>query len=140
MSLPPRFRDKAHETKALEVAREDVVGALMLRERLDVVEGLLLSRNKVSTRAFHFNDDGSRNERVNKPVLARRRTPSALLVHGGRAAADAEASKEAAHKLLCLALFIAFRIAPLRHKRARAIADIRKNERLRHGNSWARKR
>lgn len=43
----------------------------MLREGLDVVESLLLSRNKVSTRTFHFNDDGSRNERVDKPVLPR---------------------------------------------------------------------
>lgn len=112
----------------------------MLREGLDVIEGLLFSRHEVTARTFHFNDDGSRNERVDKSMLARRRTPRALLVHGGRAAADAKASKEAAHKLLCLALFIAFRIAPLRHERARAIADIRKNERLRHGNSWARKR
>ncbi|MCT1790166.1 hypothetical protein M3B83_06920 [Dermabacter hominis] len=61
MSLPPRFRDKAQEAKALEVAREDVVGAFMLREGLDVVESLLLSRNKVSTRTFHFDDDGARN-------------------------------------------------------------------------------
>lgn len=135
MSLPPRFCDKAQQTKAREVAREDVIGALMLREGLDVVEGLLFGRHEVATRTFHFNDDGSRNKRVDKSMLARRRTPRALLVYGSRAAADAEASKEAAHKLLCLALFIAFRIAPLRHERARAVANIGKNERFWHGGS-----
>lgn len=107
----------------------------MLREGLDVIERLLFSRHEVTARTFHFNDDGSRNQRVNKPLLARRGTPSALLVHGGRAAANAEASKEAAHKLLCLALFIAFRIAPFRHERARAVANIGKNERFWHGGS-----
>ncbi|OFT46949.1 hypothetical protein HMPREF3157_04445 [Dermabacter sp. HMSC06F07] len=55
-----------------------------------------------------------------------------------RAAANAEASEKSAHKLLSLALLITLRITPIRHKRARAIADIGKNERLRHGGSWAR--
>ena len=62
MSLPPpRFRDKAQEAKALEVAREDVVGALMLREGLDVVESLLLRRHKITASTLHFDHDSARN-------------------------------------------------------------------------------
>lgn len=70
MSLPP-LRDKAQEAKALEVAREDVVGPLILRERVEVIERLLLRRHKIAARTLHFDDDGARNQRVDKPVLPR---------------------------------------------------------------------
>ena len=67
----PRFCYEAQKPELFKIRGEDVVGPLILRERVEVIERLLLSRYKIAARTLHFDHDGARNERVDKPVLAR---------------------------------------------------------------------
>ena len=128
-----RICGEVQQPEVAEVAGDHEIRALMLGQRLDVVQCLCFSLDQVRACGLHFDQRGAGDQGVDVTLAAGRGTLRALLVHRRGRTGDPEDPQQIAHERLRLATLIPLRIAPLRHESSCSGADIGQYEQA----SWS---